>query len=80
MWQPVRSSSWAACLILEQHSSFNGPHEIHGVGTFRFLRKHLRWPPEKEGLPLVFSKLPIGYNENYRQSRWFQEAPGKEPW
>lgn len=23
---------------------FNGPHEIHGKGTFEFLRKHLRWP------------------------------------
>ena len=25
---------------------FNGPHEIHGVGTFQFLRKHLRPPLE----------------------------------
>jgi hypothetical protein len=23
---------------------FDGPHTIHGVGTFRFLEKHLRWP------------------------------------
>ncbi|MCW5982602.1 MAG: dienelactone hydrolase family protein [Bryobacteraceae bacterium] len=23
---------------------FDGPHEIHGVGTFEFLRRHLRWP------------------------------------
>jgi dienelactone hydrolase len=23
---------------------FNGPHTINGVGTFRFLEKHLRWP------------------------------------
>jgi hypothetical protein len=23
---------------------FNGPHTIHGVGTFQFLRRHLRWP------------------------------------
>jgi dienelactone hydrolase len=23
---------------------FNGPHTIHSVGTFEFLRKHLRWP------------------------------------
>jgi dienelactone hydrolase len=23
---------------------FNGPHEIHGVGTFDFLHRHLRWP------------------------------------
>jgi hypothetical protein len=23
---------------------FNGPHQIHGVGTFAFLRKHLGWP------------------------------------
>ena len=24
---------------------FDGGHEIHGEGTFRFLRKHLHWPP-----------------------------------
>ena len=23
---------------------FNGPHQIHGVGTFQFLHRHLRWP------------------------------------
>jgi len=23
---------------------FNGPHEIHGQGTFQFLREQLRWP------------------------------------
>jgi dienelactone hydrolase len=23
---------------------FNGPHTIHGVGTFEFLRHHLHWP------------------------------------
>jgi dienelactone hydrolase len=23
---------------------FNGPHTINGQGTFKFLRKHLRWP------------------------------------
>ncbi|HXG46002.1 MAG TPA: dienelactone hydrolase family protein [Methylomirabilota bacterium] len=23
---------------------FNGPHTIHGVGTFEFLHKHLQWP------------------------------------
>jgi hypothetical protein len=23
---------------------FNGPHTIHGVGTFEFLRRRLRWP------------------------------------
>ena len=23
---------------------FNGPHMIHGVGTFQFLHHHLRWP------------------------------------
>jgi dienelactone hydrolase len=23
---------------------FNGPHMIHGVGTFQFLHRHLRWP------------------------------------
>jgi dienelactone hydrolase len=25
---------------------FNGPHTIHGVGTFEFLRKHLDWKPQ----------------------------------
>lgn len=24
---------------------FNGPHSIHGRGTFEFLREHLNWPP-----------------------------------
>jgi dienelactone hydrolase len=24
---------------------FNGPHAIHGVGTFRFLERHLNWHP-----------------------------------
>ncbi len=24
---------------------FNGPHTINGQGTFRFLEKHLNWPP-----------------------------------
>jgi hypothetical protein len=23
---------------------FNGPHTIHGVGTYAFLHKHLKWP------------------------------------
>lgn len=23
---------------------FDGPHTIHGVGTFEFLRRHLKWP------------------------------------
>ncbi len=23
---------------------FNGPHTIHGKGTFEFLRRHLKWP------------------------------------
>jgi len=23
---------------------FNGPHQIHGVGTFEFLHRHLNWP------------------------------------
>ena len=26
---------------------FNGPHTINGVGTFRFLHKHLQWPEPK---------------------------------
>jgi hypothetical protein len=25
---------------------FDGPHTIHGVGTFEFLHKHLRWPEQ----------------------------------
>jgi len=25
---------------------FNGPHTINGQGTFQFLRRHLRWPPQ----------------------------------
>lgn len=25
---------------------FNGPHSIHGVGTFRFLERHLNGPPQ----------------------------------
>jgi dienelactone hydrolase len=25
---------------------FNGPHAIHGVATFEFLRRHLRWPQQ----------------------------------
>jgi hypothetical protein len=31
---------------------FDGPHTIHGVGTFEFLRKHLRWPRRDEGREL----------------------------
>jgi dienelactone hydrolase len=27
---------------------FDGPHTIHGVGTFQFLHRHLRWPERKE--------------------------------
>jgi hypothetical protein len=23
---------------------FDGPHTIHGVGTFKFLHRHLQWP------------------------------------
>ena len=26
---------------------FNGPHTINGVGTFKFLHKHLQWPEPK---------------------------------
>ncbi len=26
---------------------FNGPHSIHGVGTFEFLHKQLNWPNPK---------------------------------
>ena len=29
---------------------FDGPHAIHGVGTFRFLHRHLKWPePRPQG-------------------------------
>ncbi|MBA61601.1 MAG: hypothetical protein CMJ76_04475 [Planctomycetaceae bacterium] len=27
---------------------FDGPHKINGVGTFKFLHKHLNWPEPKE--------------------------------
>ena len=27
---------------------FAGVHEIHGVGTFRFLKKHLGWPRDEK--------------------------------
>lgn len=30
---------------------FAGPHTIHGVGTFEFLHRHLRWP--EPGLPTL---------------------------
>ena len=26
---------------------FNGPHKIHGVGTYSFLHRHLDWPEPK---------------------------------
>jgi len=26
---------------------FDGPHTIHGVGTFEFLHRHLSWPARK---------------------------------
>jgi dienelactone hydrolase len=29
---------------LTEMEVFNGPHTIHGVGTFEFLHKHLNWP------------------------------------
>ncbi len=28
---------------------FDGPHEIHAVGTFKFLHKHLNWPEPPAG-------------------------------
>jgi dienelactone hydrolase/type 1 glutamine amidotransferase len=31
---------------------FDGPHTIHGVGTFRFLHRHLNWPSPSEPTPL----------------------------
>ncbi len=30
---------------------FNGPHTINGQGTFEFLRRHLRWPPDSAAAP-----------------------------
>jgi hypothetical protein len=27
---------------------FTGPHEVHGVGTFDFLHKHLNWPKRSQ--------------------------------
>ncbi|MBM4035996.1 MAG: hypothetical protein FJ291_30045 [Planctomycetes bacterium] len=27
---------------------FDGPHEIHAVGTFKFLHRHLRWPEPRQ--------------------------------
>jgi hypothetical protein len=27
---------------------FDGPHTIHGEGTFAFLHRHLRWPAPRE--------------------------------
>lgn len=27
---------------------FDGPHSIHGAGTFEFLHKHLKWPEESQ--------------------------------
>jgi hypothetical protein len=27
---------------------FDGPHTIHGVGTFEFLHRHLNWPKRGE--------------------------------
>ena len=26
---------------------FDGPHAIHGEGTYRFLHRHLKWPQPK---------------------------------
>lgn len=31
---------------------FNGPHTIHGVGTFKFLHRHLNWPSPSDPVPL----------------------------
>ena len=28
---------------------FDGPHTIHGVGTFQFLHEQLRWPDDAKG-------------------------------
>ena len=30
---------------------FNGPHKINGVGTFRFLHRHLNWPEPEAAMP-----------------------------
>jgi hypothetical protein len=26
---------------------FDGPHTIHGVGTYQFLHEQLNWPPQQ---------------------------------
>lgn len=38
---------------------FNGPHTIHGVGTYEFLRKHLKWPRGQDR-PTSISTSPSG--------------------
>jgi len=35
---------------------FNGPHTIHGVGTFEFLHKHLNWPKPTDAPQEALSK------------------------
>ncbi len=41
---------------------FDGPHTIHGVGTFAFLHEHLRWPRKDQraigGFGAVSSRTP----------------------
>jgi len=42
---------YAAALGIPERTEiewFVGPHKIHGVGTFAFLHKHLRWPKPKD--------------------------------
>ena len=34
----------AAAVLGAEIEFFDGPHSIHGVGTFDFLRRHLGWP------------------------------------
>jgi hypothetical protein len=43
---------------------FNGPHEIHGVMTFEFLRRHLRWPGPSAAARSCCSQTPTTSGAN----------------
>ena len=61
-WDPVSKDEWVAYEYAKvrrmydqfgigDHTKiefFNGPHEIHGVGTFQFLNTHLKLPRDSE--------------------------------
>jgi cephalosporin-C deacetylase-like acetyl esterase len=48
---------------------FDGPHTIHGQGTFRFLRRHLQWPDELRQAGPVPRSLPAGKHPAASNSR-----------